>query len=43
MAEQLKYFVGGKWLETASGEYIPITNSSTGAIMAEAPKCTWRR
>jgi malonate-semialdehyde dehydrogenase (acetylating)/methylmalonate-semialdehyde dehydrogenase len=40
MAEQLKYFVGGKWLETASGEYMPITNSSTGAIMAEAPKCT---
>jgi malonate-semialdehyde dehydrogenase (acetylating)/methylmalonate-semialdehyde dehydrogenase len=40
MAERLKYFVGGKWLDSVTDEYMPITNSSTGAIMAEAPKCT---
>lgn len=40
MAERLKFLVGGEWRDTTSGEYIPITNSSTGEIMAEAPKCT---
>jgi malonate-semialdehyde dehydrogenase (acetylating)/methylmalonate-semialdehyde dehydrogenase len=40
MAERLKFFVGGEWRETVSGEYMPITNSSTGAVMAETPKCT---
>jgi malonate-semialdehyde dehydrogenase (acetylating)/methylmalonate-semialdehyde dehydrogenase len=40
MAHRLKYFVGGEWRDTTSGEYYPITNSSTGEVMAEAPRCT---
>ena len=40
MAERLKFLVGGEWRETASGEYYDITNSSTGEVMAQAPRCT---
>jgi len=37
---RLKFCVNGEWRETASGTYMPVTNSSTGAVMAEAPRCT---
>ena len=40
MAERLKYLVGGEWKDTTSGVYYEITNSSTGEVMAEAPRCT---
>jgi malonate-semialdehyde dehydrogenase (acetylating)/methylmalonate-semialdehyde dehydrogenase len=40
MAERLKYFVGGEWLDSATDEWYEITNSSTGEVMAEAPRCT---
>ena len=40
MAEKLKFFVGGEWLDTKSGSYMPITNCSTGEVMAQTPKCT---
>lgn len=40
MAKRLKYLVGGEWKDTTSGEYYEITNSSTGEVMAEAPRCT---
>lgn len=40
MAERLKYFSGGRWLESTTDEWYPITNSSTGEVMAEAPRCT---
>jgi malonate-semialdehyde dehydrogenase (acetylating)/methylmalonate-semialdehyde dehydrogenase len=40
MAERLQFLVGGEWHDTASGEYYEITNSSTGEVMAEAPRCT---
>lgn len=40
MAKRLKYLVGGEWLDTESGVYYEITNSSTGEVMAEAPRCT---
>ncbi len=40
MTKRLKYLVGGEWKDTASGEYYEITNSSTGEVMAEAPRCT---
>ena len=40
MAERLKYFVDGEWRDSATDEWYPITNSSTGEIMAEAPRCT---
>ena len=39
-ARKLKFFVNGEWRETRSGNYMPVTNSSTGGVMAEAPKCT---
>jgi malonate-semialdehyde dehydrogenase (acetylating)/methylmalonate-semialdehyde dehydrogenase len=37
---KLKFLVDGEWRDTESGEYMPVTNSSTGDVMAEAPKCT---
>jgi len=37
---RLKFFMNGEWWDTKSGEYMPITNSSTGEVMAEAPRCT---
>jgi len=40
MAKRLKYLVGGVWKDTTSGSYYEITNSSTGEVMAEAPRCT---
>ena len=40
MSERLKFFVNGAWHDTESNEYMPVTNSSTGEVMAEAPKCT---
>ena len=40
MVERLKYLVNGEWYDTTSGRYMPVTNPSTGAVMAEAPKCT---
>ena len=40
MARRLKYFVGGKWLDSKTSEWYPITNSSTGEVIAEAPRCT---
>ncbi|MCP4963665.1 MAG: CoA-acylating methylmalonate-semialdehyde dehydrogenase [bacterium] len=40
MTKRLKYLVGGEWKDTASGVYYEITNSSTGEVMAEAPRCT---
>ena len=40
MVERLKYLVGGEWRDTESGEYYEITNSSTGEVTAEAPRCT---
>ena len=40
MAKRLKYLVGGEWKDTESGSYYEITNSSTGEVMAEAPRCT---
>ncbi len=37
---KLKYFVDGAWHESSSGIYMPVTNSSTGGLMAEAPRCS---
>ncbi len=38
--KRLKYCVNGEWKESKSGKYMPVTNSSTGELMAEAPCCT---
>ena len=40
MTERLKYFVGGEWRMSETDEWYEITNSSTGEVMAEAPRCT---
>ena len=40
MTTKLKYLVGGEWKDTTSGDYYEITNSSTGEVMALAPRCT---
>lgn len=37
---KLKFFMDGAWHESTSGKYMPVTNSSTGELMAEAPCCT---
>lgn len=37
---KLKYFSGGKWIESKSGKYMPCYNPSTGAVIAYAPSCT---
>ena len=40
MVTRLKYLVGGEWRESVTKEWYPITNSSTGEVIAEAPRCT---
>ena len=39
-ALKLKFFMDGAWQESKSGMYMPVTNSSTGELMAEAPSCS---
>ena len=36
----LKYFAGGKWLESKTGDYRNVHDPSTGEITALAPCCT---
>jgi len=40
MVKKLKIFINGEWLNTKSGDYMPVTNSSTGEVIAEAPRCS---
>ncbi len=37
---KLKFFMDGAWHDSKSGVYMPVTNSSTGELMAEAPRCS---
>src|ERR1039458_6993628 len=37
---RLKYYAGGKWLESKTSNYMPCYNPSTGAVLAYAPQCT---
>ena len=39
-SKRLQFFVDGEWRDTTSGQYMPVTNSGTGEVMAEVPKCT---
>ncbi len=39
-AERKKYCVGGEWKESKTEKWLPVTNSSTGELMAEVPCCT---
>lgn len=38
--DRKKYCVYGAWRESKTNEYIPVTNASTGEVMAEVPRCT---
>lgn len=35
-----KYCVNGEWLDSKTDTYLPVTNSSTGEVLAEIPCCT---
>jgi malonate-semialdehyde dehydrogenase (acetylating) / methylmalonate-semialdehyde dehydrogenase len=37
---KLKYFAGGKWIESTTNKYQPCYDPSTGAVIARAPLCT---
>ena len=37
---KLRYCVNNEWRESKTSKYMPVTNSSTGELMAEAPCCT---
>ena len=38
--KKLRYCVNNQWKETTSQEYMPVYNTSTGEVMAQAPCCT---
>lgn len=38
--KRLRYHVDGVWKESATSKYMPVTDASTGELMAEAPCCT---
>lgn len=38
--EKLKYYAGGKYIESKAEEYYEVYDPSTGAVTALAPKCT---
>lgn len=38
--ERKKYCINGTWLESKTTEYSPVTDSSTGKVIAEVPRCT---
>lgn len=40
MIERKKYCVNGEWKESKTDKWMPVTNSSTGEVMAEVPCCT---
>ncbi|MGN0084230.1 MAG: CoA-acylating methylmalonate-semialdehyde dehydrogenase [Atopobiaceae bacterium] len=40
MAERKGYCVGGEWHMSETDIYTPVTDSSTGEVIAEVPRCT---
>ena len=38
--KKLKFCIDNEWRESASGKYMPVTDSSTGEVFAETPCCT---
>ena len=38
--ERKKYCVYGEWRESKTDTYMPVTDSSTGEVIAEVPRCT---
>jgi len=37
---RMKYCINGEWLDSKTDKWIPITDSSTGEVIAEVPCCT---
>lgn len=38
--ERKKYCIDGEWFESKTEKYMPVTDSSTGEVIAEVPCCT---
>lgn len=38
--ERMKYCVDGQWKESKTDKWMPVTDSSTGEVIAEVPCCT---
>ena len=38
--QTLKICIGGKWRESTTDKYMPVTDSSTGEVFAQAPQAT---
>jgi malonate-semialdehyde dehydrogenase (acetylating) / methylmalonate-semialdehyde dehydrogenase len=38
--KRLKFFAGGKWLESAGGKYMDVYDPSIGEVIAQTPCCT---
>ena len=38
--QKLKYYAGGKWIESTTNKYMDVFNPSTGEVIAKAPCCT---
>ncbi len=37
---RMKYCAGGEWLDSKTEKWMPVTDSSTGEVIAEVPCCT---
>lgn len=37
---KVKFLAGGEWIDTKTGKYSPVYNSSTGAVIANIPNCS---
>ena len=38
--DRKKYCVYGEWRTSKTDTYMPVTDSSTGEVIAEVPRCT---
>ena len=39
-AKRLRFCVDGEWVESKTSKWMPVSDSSTGEVIAEAPACT---
>ena len=37
---QYKNYIGGEWVDSASGEKMEVLNPASGEVIAEVPSCT---
>ena len=40
MADRLKNFISGRWVESQAGEYHDVHNPATGELLAQTPLCS---